>query len=764
MPIGSAYPAAPVGRIALLGNYPPRLCGIATFTADVRSALLTAFPRAVIDVYAMDDGMLEADYPREVVGTVPQNEASAYAAIAQRIVSSGAEILCVQHEYGIFGGEAGERLLDLLDAVSLPIVVTLHTILENPNPAQRRVLDALAARASRLIVMAEKGRAILERVHGLDPSKITVIPHGIPDRPLVEPMVMKPRFGFGERPVILTFGLLSPGKGIETMVRAMPDIVRRHPQALYVILGATHPHLVRREGERYRESLALLASELGVKTNVRFVDGFVETPLLLDYLAASDIYATPYLNEAQITSGTLSYAVGLGKPVVSTPYWHATELLADGVGVLCPFGDSEAFAASISSLLADNALRDAMRKNAWLTGRSMIWPRLAEAYMREFSTAITAGQMPQSLLPSPSPAAHICLTSVERMSDDVGIIQHAVHRVPDRSHGYCTDDNARALMLMHRVAGDGQAAADVLAWRYAAYLQHAWNPDAKRFRNFMGYDRSWLEREGSEDSHGRAVWALALTAKEAREPDLRAWGAKLFEVSAPALLERGSLRTQAFAILAGEAMFSPTAKAGSSAAGLAERLIRHGADVLMTQLPKCSREGWRWFETALAYDNARLPEALLRAGRHLGDAAMTRAGIDTLDWLTRTQSGEGGVFRAVGTDSIARDYAPAAVFDQQPLEAWATVDACALALEVTGDPRWLGEAGRAHAWFGGSNDLGIPLATDDGGCFDGLVRGGVNRNQGAESILAYGLAQASLARAKRAAIQRPQSQVTAAQA
>ena len=377
-----------IKRVALIGNYPPRLCGIATFTFDVHQAIAAAYPQMAVDVYAMEDPGSDHAYPGAVVCTIAQDDLTDYRAAAHRINESGADVLIVQHEYGIFGGDSGIHLLRLLDRVSAPVVVTLHTVLESPNSGQRAVLDALARRASKLIVMAEKGRRILEQVNGIASDLIAVVPHGVPDRPLIDTAEIKPRFGFEGRDVLLTFGLLSPNKGIETVITALPEIVAAHPDALYVVLGATHPHLVAREGEAYRDRLRALAEEQGVAEHVRFVDGFLEQELLLDYLAAADIYVTPYLNEAQITSGTLSYAIALGKPVVSTPYWHATELLADDVGIIAPFGDSPAFVRAISGLLDDRARMERMRNRAYAIGRGMIWPRLAAAYIAICEDAI----------------------------------------------------------------------------------------------------------------------------------------------------------------------------------------------------------------------------------------------------------------------------------------------------------------------------------------------------------------------------------------
>lgn len=738
-------------RIALLGNYPPRMCGIATFTADVRAALVKAYPASPVDVYAMDDGLATHVYPAEVVDTIAQGDRQAYQDAAARI-EANADLLLVQHEYGIFGGAAGDMLLDLLAAVSCPVVVTLHTVLEAPDADQRRVLDALAVRASTMIVMAEKGRELLVRVHDILAEAIVVIPHGVPDRPLIEPAAMKPRFGFETRPVVLTFGLLSPNKGIETIIRAMPAIVAEHADALYVVLGATHPNLVAHEGEAYREGLIALAAELGVVDNVRLVDGYVETPLLLDYLAAADVYATPYLNEAQITSGTLSYAVAVGKPVVSTPYWHAVELLAEGIGILCPFGDADAFARAIGGLLSNEATRIAMRKRAWTRARTMTWQKLAEAYMRELRSALALPATPvrtvvTPLIPAVTTLTAQSLVAVERMTDSCGMFQHAIGHIPDRRHGYCVDDNARALTLMHRIDAPLAERADVLAIDYAAFVQHSWNPDLGRFRNFMSYARAWLEGEGSEDSSGRALWSLGLTASEARDEPLRDWARALFTEAAPRMMDVHSPRAQGFCILAADAVLD----AEPGHLGARDMIACLGPN-LHRIARACMRPDWAWYETHLAYDNARLPQAMLRAASRLDEQPMHADALATLGWLCEVQTGAGGVFRAFGSTGLGRDGDRDARFDQQPLEAWATVDACAVAWDLTGDARWLSEAHRAQAWFGGRNELGLVLTTPDGGCRDGLAPTGLNRNEGAESILSALHASAALARLDKAAM------------
>jgi glycosyltransferase involved in cell wall biosynthesis len=744
--------AAPSGikRIALLGNSPPRLCGIATFTRDVAVAIDAAFPDVAVDLYAMNDPGSAYAYGPEVVCTIDQNEARDYVQAAHRINQSRVDVVLIQHEYGIFGGPSGMMLTRLLDRVDAPVVTTLHTVLEHPNAEQRTVIDALARRSARLIVMADKGREILMRVHGISNEKIAVVPHGTPDRPRVADPALKASFGFAAHRVLLTFGLLSPNKGIETMIRAMPDIVARHPDSLYVVLGATHPHLVAREGEAYRDSLKALAAELDVADHVRFIDGFLEKEQLLDYLQAADIYVTPYLSEAQITSGTLSYAVALGKPVVSTPYWHAAELLADEVGSLVPFGDSAGFSTAILRLLDDPALLEDMGARAYAIGRGTLWAKLADAYLRICAEAVA--KRPVRLPGTGQPNArelHVPrLDAIERMTDACGMIQHSIFSVPDRHHGYCVDDNCRALMLMHRVDGDPAMRAAELAKIYASFVQYAWNGDRGRFRNFMAFDRTWLEDEGSEDSFGRSVWTLGDTVAEGRSQDLRHWALHLFDQVAPHALELDSLRTRAFAILGAEAVLRVHPEHA-----VAHRLVVKFAETLWDSLRTYRRDDWTWFEPNLGYDNARIPEALMRAARLIDNQAMFADALAALEWIDRVQTvpdpaGSGEIFRAVGSDSFGRPYAAPLPFDQQPLEAWATVDAAVYAFAATGDRRWQAVAWRAYAWFLGANDLGIPIATpNNGGCFDGLMSDRVNLNQGAESILAFQFSCAAMTRA-----------------
>ena len=720
--------SAPFRHLALIGNALPRKCGLATYTSHVADALRALYPKMRLDHYAMDDG--SGDFYPDPILTIDAESLDAYREAAERIESSGAEAIWLQHEYGIFGGTAGSHILELVAATDLPLVLTLHTVLEHPSEEQEVVLKRLIARAERTIVMASTAADILKRRYGVAPDRLRTIPHGVPDRPLRDPDDLKSQFGWEGRKVLMTFGLLAPDKGVRHMIEAMPAIVREHPEALYEVVGATHPNLVRNEGERHRRMLKDLARDLGVQEHVRFVDRFVEQEELLDMLQAADIYVTPYLNMAQVTSGTLSYAVAVGKPVIATPYVHAGEILADGHGVLVPPANGAALAEAALDLLNHDEKRRELALDAYGRGRSMLWPRVVEQSLARLPTRapLVAHQRTQ-----PRPAA-LPLDAIERMTDAVGIIQHAVYSVPNRDHGYCIDDNARALMMMVRRGDDRQVAA--LASTYAAFVQHGWHASRGCFRNFMGYDRRWLEECGSEDSNGRTIWALGVTAARAPWPSIRDWACRLFDEAAPLAEDLTAPRARAFAAFGGLALLKSYPDSN-----LAHRLVRQSADQLMHLHEQYSREGWDWFEPSLSYDNARLPEALILSGRELDEPEMVERGLSALSWLVDRQTSPRGSFRPVGCKGFGRPYAPPLAFDQQPLEATATIDAAAAAYRATGDDHWRRVAAQAFAWFFGDNDAGVPLAdATDGGCFDGLMATGINRNQGAESILALHLA------------------------
>jgi glycosyltransferase involved in cell wall biosynthesis len=720
-------------HVALLGNFPPRRCGLATYTHDSWLALKAHNPAPRVDVYAMDDGQVEG-YGPDIDTLIPQDDVAAYHAAADAIDASGAQILWVQHEFGIFGGESGSYLLGLVNRVNIPVAVTLHTILENPNGSQRSVLESLLDRAATIIVMAEKGREILQRVYNVDPAKVSVIPHGIPDRPLGDTVAARGKLGLPERPTVLTFGLLSPDKGIADMIEAMPAIRAQCPDAHYVVLGATHPHLLRHEGEQYRHTLLARVAELGLQDSVSFVDRFVELDELTEWLTAADVYVTPYRNPAQITSGTLSYAIGLGKAVVSTPYVHATEILSDDHGALVPFRTPEALAEAVGSLLTDETARKAMSMRAYRRGRTMTWPRNAEAVLTAMTPAL---RQRRSGLGEPM----LRLSPVERMTDGVGMLQHSVFGIADRDHGYCIDDNARGLLLM-AIADDLPVAKRItLAETYASFVQHGWNPDTKQYRNFMSYDRRWLEEIGSEDSNGRTLWALGVAAAQAPSTPLRNWAKMLYDQTIGSIAGLGSVRTKAFAMLGAAAMTAVRRDTES------EKLLVDGVAMLSALLARNSRPDWAWFEIVLSYDNTRLPEALIRAGLALGDTGAVATGLETLDWIATQTSGHDGMFQPIGTEGFGKPGETPALFDQQPLEAWAMIDACAAAWDATQDPIWITRAEAAHDWFLGRNTLGVPIVDPESGeCGDGLTSVSVNANNGAESVIAWQMARRAFVR------------------
>jgi glycosyltransferase involved in cell wall biosynthesis len=735
-----------LSRLAFIGNSLPRRCGIATFTTNLQQAISTSGADVETAIVAMTDHGHAYDYPSVVRLQVNDDRIKDYAHAADVLNAGQFEAVSLQHEFGIFGGEAGVHIMALLSRLNMPIVTTLHTVLSEPTPAQHSVLDRIVEASSKVVVMAEKGRELLRTIYRAPAEKIEVIPHGIPDFPFVEPDRAKAKFGFSGRAVILTFGLLSPNKGIEVMIDAMPSILKRRADAIYVVLGATHPNLVRTHGEAYRESLVARARELGVEDHVAFLDQFVDHATLLDFISMCDVYVTPYLNESQMTSGTLAYSFGLGKAVVSTPYWHARELLGDGRGILVPFGDAAAIGSEIADLLTDDARRQAMRERAYASSRSMTWERSAERYLTAFESArkghglrVIAGldQSAPSHVQAP-PEMQIC--HLLSMCDDTGLFQHAVHSVPDRSHGYCVDDNARALLLACALNYPGeQRLSETLTARLAAFVQHAWNPDKRRFRNFMSFDRRWLEDSGSEDSHGRTLWALGECAHSDASPSRRRWAAGLFAEALPTVESFRSPRAWAFTLLGLDAYCAAVPKDS-----LAERVRTLLADRLISIMLLVETKDWVWFEDGLAYDNARLPQALIITGISTGASAYVEAGLRSLRWLMTVQTTQEGYFRPIGTESFGDKRTPPRAFDQQPLEAAATISACLAALRADGNAEWRADAARAFAWFLGGNDLSLPLVDlETGSCRDGLHPDRPNENRGAESVLSYllGLAE-----------------------
>lgn len=747
-------PAA-LDRIAFLGGFAPRRCGIATFTQDLCEAVALAAPQATSLAVAMNDRPEGYAYPTRVRMEIPEKDLDAYRRAADQLNFENTDLLCVQHEFGIYGGEAGSHLLALLKEVRMPVVTTLHTVLAAPDPAQRAVMDELVKRSARLVVMARKGAEILEGVYGVPSEKIDVIAHGIPDIPFGDTRTSKPQFGVEGRTVLLTFGLLGPGKGIEFAIEALPEIVKFHPEVVYLVLGATHPHLVAREGERYRLGLERLAEGLGVKDHVIFHDRFVSLADLAEFIGITDIYLTPYLNEAQITSGTLAYVFGAGKAVVSTPYWHAQELLAEGRGMLVPFRDSQAIATAVCAYLDHPELMESTRHEAFRMGRAMTWPAVAELYLESFSKACRDGKVAArtafaawTLGSRPADLPPRRLDHVARMSDATGIFQHAIFNVPNYHEGYCTDDNARAFLLCVHLQELGAAlpeAIEALCTSSLAFLAAALNPQC-RFRNFMSHGHAWLEEAGSEDSHARALWALGTGAARARDEGHRRLSRQLFEKGIDAVPGFTSPRAWAFTLLG----LHESLRGGAQdpcATELRTRLVER----LLTRWKDCATPEWQWFEDSATYDNARISQAMIQGGSALGNDEAVAIGLASLRWLASLQTTPAGNFRPVGSNGFCRRDGARADFDQQPVEAQAMVSACLEAFRVTGDAVWMREARRAFEWFLGRNDRGEPLYDPaTGGCRDGLHADRTSENLGAESTLAFHLALCEMTTAQAA--------------
>jgi glycosyltransferase involved in cell wall biosynthesis len=731
-------------RIALIGTYTPRKCGIATFTSDIADRLREFRPEVGVDVYALDDPAAPLAYT-DVAEVIPGTEPEAYARAARSINESGVDAVWLQHEYGIYGDDDGRAVCDFVDRLAAPLILTCHTVLADPSERQRAILCHLVTRASRIMVMSRHSRELLIREYNASAEILEVIEHGAPDRPFGRQAEFKARFGLADRKVLMTFGLLGPGKGLERAIEALPAVVARHPNTVYRIVGATHPNLVAQEGERYRDGLMALAQDLGVAEHIEWDNRFLDNTELLDQLEASDIYITPYPNLQQSTSGTLSYAVALGKAVISTPYLHATELLRDDVGKLIEPGSSEAIANAINALLDDPAELLAQQRRAYARGRETIWPRFADATARLAAGAVAPAPRRAPITATPG------LSGVIAMCDSTGMLQHSIGIVPDRRHGYCLDDNVRALMLMN--VAEGLHPTERMRWSmvYASFIQDAWNPDACRFRNFMRFDRGWCEDVGSDDSNGRAIWALGHTAENAADADMRVWARNLYEKALPQLGDIGSPRAIAFQILGAAAMLRAHPGHDASLAAIA-----HGGEFLDKLLGGGRRPDWAWFEAVLGYDNPRLSQAMIEAGVAMGRKDWITAGIETLSWICSRQASAAGVFRPIGSESFGKPhtYLP---FDQQPLEAQAAIEACLTAYHANGDVFWHDHAMAAWSWFFGGNDRGVQLADMvTGRCRDGVTPRGANINCGAESILAFQLSHYAMLALYRLSTESPQ--------
>lgn len=729
-------------KLAFVGNHLPRQCGIATFTADLCQFVAQAAPSVEALVVAMNDAGQTHDYPPRVHFEVADDEIAAYRRAAQYLNASGIDVVSLQHEYGIFGGKCGSHVLTLLQELRMPVVTTLHTILTTPSALQRSTLEQVIGLSARVVVMSEHGAQTLRELHRVPAERIDVIPHGIPLA--AHGTRGKQQLGFAGQNVILTFGLLSPDKGVEYVLEAMPAILARNPNTVFVVLGATHPHVREHHGEAYRLELQSRSRRLGIAESVVFHDRFVGDDELAEFLSAADIYVTPYLNPQQSTSGTLARAVAAGRAVISTPYWHARELLADGRGVLVPARDAAAIAQAAIALLSNEAGRASIGQRAAEHALGSSWPVVARSYLTSFDRALEGQRrsrtVPRSwLLAPPADLPELNLDHLRSLTDDTGLVQHATFDVPRYEEGYCLDDNARALLLMTLMEEASTARPRPLraaASRYLAFVAYAFNRAEGRFRNFMSYGRRWTEDVGSEDSHGRAVWALGAVVGRSAEPSRHGLARELFQAALPPLSAFSSPRAWAYSLL-GIDEYLRAFRGDSGAESLRQVLV----DKLCGLYGVHASPDWPWFEGFLTYSNARLPQALITSGEAMGSPQVTELGLRTLAWLAEVQISADGHFAPVGSNGFHQRGALKAEFDQQPVEAGAMVSACLAALRVSADARWAEHGRRAFDWFLGHNHLRLPLYdARTGGCRDGLHRERRNENQGAESTLSFLLA------------------------
>ncbi len=727
-----------VKKVVFISSFLPRKCGIATFTSDlIKNTAEAAKGEFEPLVVAMRSGDHKYDDP--VKFEIRQNVKGDYICAADYINFSHVDMVCVQHEFGLFGGEAGSYLNLLLDRLKAPIITTLHTVLDDPDKDHYKSMADVCKASYKVITMNERGLSMLRDIYGIPGKKVKLIAHGIPDLPFVDSNYYKHKFGLEDRKTILTFGLLNQNKGIETMLKAMPAIVKAEPSIIYIILGMTHPNILKHEGESYRFTLQRMVKDLNLQEHVIFHNRFVSDQELHNFLCSADIYVTPYVSQKQLTSGTLSFAVGTGKAVVSTPYWAAEELLADGRGKLVQFGDSQQLAEAIIEILGNDSLFYSMRRKAYEYGRSRTWPKTGQAYWKLFD----AKRKPLRISTKAKLSAAETISSIEvpepsldhliKLTDDTGLYQHAKFTIPNREFGYCSDDNARAVIILAKYyAQYPEPKALKLLDTYLSFIMHAQNEDGS-VRNFMNFDRTWCADEPLHDAFGRALWAFGTVMANPPSPAYLSIAKDCFDKSVERV-QKQLPRGMAYSILG----MSDYLKQFPGASDI-KRQLELAADELVTQYEECSYPDWRWFEEILTYDNAVLPHALFVAGLIFDNKKYRQIAETTCEFLlANTFNGEH--FSFIGCKGWYERGKERAQFDQQPIEAGGTVMMLRAAYDATRNDRFLALQRKAFDWFLGQNDLHIPLYDfRTKGCNDGLTSDGVNTNQGAESTLSFHL-------------------------
>jgi glycosyltransferase involved in cell wall biosynthesis len=725
-------------KLAYIGTYPPRECGIGTFTRNLYNSMVNN-DRSANDsiegfVIALNDHEQTYNYPEEVKLTIRQEHQRDYLSAVKFINLSGADLCILEHEFGIFGGQHGVYILSLLHRLEIPLIVTLHTIIKSPSYNEKAVLTEICKMASKIVVMSHKAIEFLTTIYNVDKKKIEYIEHGVPDIQFNQ-VQSKKEFHLENKKILITFGFISRNKGIETVIKALPRVVEKFPEVLYMVLGKTHPNVLRYSGEEYRIYLQHLVKSLNLSKHVFFLNEFINQKELFKYLSASDIYVTPYLNEAQITSGTLSYAIGVGSAVVSTPYWHASELLADGRGRLFDFNDSDGLSSIFMELLDKPDVRKELRDKAYNYGRNITWPKTGEKYIavvkRTLKEKPKIAEKKETII-DPLILPPFSLAHIKRLTDDTGIIQHAKYGIPNLKEGYCLDDNARALlMVLMAYRQKKNILALELSPVYLSYIHYMQNKDGT-FRNFLSFSRNFLDEVGSEDSFGRTIWALGYLLANAPNDAYYRTGKLIFFDASPNFEKLKSIRGIANTMVG----ISYYLRSKPNDDSMIERL-RNLAAILVRHYEENSTPEWKWFEPLLAYDNGILPLALLHAAELLKDERITRTALETMNFLTEVTLRD-GYLSIIGNEKWYKKDGERSMYAQQPIDALAMVLMYHQAFHLTKDKEYLNKLFASFMWFLGENDLRMSLFDfETKGCCDGFENYGVNRNQGAESSLAY---------------------------
>lgn len=731
-------------RIAFVSSCLPRRCGIATFTNNLNKALESNLGRHAGSFIALDDPGENYNYPPAVIFQIAQENLKNYREAAELVNTYNVDLVSLQHEFGLFGGPDGSHIVEFLGHLHKPAVTTLHTVLTRPSPGQRKALIEIAAFSRYLVVMNKLAVNILEDAYDIPKQKIQVIHHGVPDTPFIDPLFYKHRLDLLDRQIILTFGFVSPNKGLEVMLEALPPIVEAFPDVLYIILGVTHPVVKKQHGESYRVMLKKMVKDFSLEKNILFVDEFVDDPTLGTYLGAADLVVCPYHSVEQITSGVLSQALGRGKAIISTPYHHAKEALSEERGRLVHFRDPVGLSQALRELLGDREKRNLIASHAFALGKKMSWHAVAGKYTALFARTVEeAGQanfflQENSFLHTLPP---VNLQFLKALTDDTGIIQHTRYGVPSREYGYTTDDAARALVVctMYHNLFHFEPVMPLIE-KYLAFILHARLANGW-FANLVNYQLQFTDRENSEDTFGRSLWGLGAATGLCQDEGQGLLAEEIFKQSLPLLDKLYYSRSMAYSALGLDAYLQQHPGADIAREGLG--LL---AEKLLGFFQRHSSAQWPWFEPFFTYDNARLPQALLLAYRFVPREEYLQTALQSLDFLT-TVLFQNGYFDLIGNEGWFYNGKKKTVFSQQPLDAGSLAETYLLAFALTGKEAYQDLSHAAFQWFLGRNRLGKALYfPDTGACADGLDHHGVSKNKGAESTIAFLIALLSLYR------------------